>query len=88
MNSLSLLLILAAFGLFASTQLGAQTIQVGGEGEAGYVFGELDIDEDGKASGTLESTEGGKIRFEGEQLESDEIIGTDQDGNEYELEID
>ena len=68
-NSLYLLrvLILAAFGLFASVQLGARTIQVGGEGEAGYVFGELDVSEDGKASGTLESIEGGTIRFEGEQ---------------------
>ena len=80
-------MVLAAGVLFGG-QIAAETIEVGGEAEDGYVFGALEVDADGNAIGTLQSTEGHEVQFAGKLTAGGEIVGTDQDGNEYDLEID
>ena len=67
----------------------ANDYDVSGQGDSGYVTGNIDTSSGSKnVDGYLELEDGSQVYFDGEFTGDGEVEGYDENGNFYELEVD
>ena len=71
------------------TKAFANDYDVSGQGDSGYVTGNIDTSSGSKnVDGYLELEDGSQVYFDGEFTGDGEVEGYDENGNFYELEVD